>query len=92
MRIYSAPKLLDKSGNATVSRLDTNRISDSVSGMAGIRGNFDTGFVSHKGNVGPSVSLSSQPWVRVRPLVSGSLYFPPKPLKLVLSGISTPVL
>ena len=32
---HSAPKLVDKSGKATVSRLDTNRISDSVSGMAG---------------------------------------------------------
>ncbi len=37
-----------------VSRPDTNRISDSVSGMAGIRGHFTTGFVSHKVNVGYS--------------------------------------
>lgn len=58
--IYSAPKLLDKSGNATVSRLDTNRISDSVSGMAGIRGNFDTGFVSHKVNVGYSAMTKNE--------------------------------
>jgi len=52
--LYSAPKLLDASGDAIASRLDTNRISDAVSGMAGIRGNFDTGFVSHKVNVGYS--------------------------------------
>lgn len=58
--IYSAPKLLDKSGNATVSRLDTNRISDSVSGMAGIRGNFSTGFVSHKVNVGYSAMTKNE--------------------------------
>ncbi len=58
--IYSAPKLLDKSGNAVVSRLDTNRISDSVSGMAGIRGNFTTGFVSHKVNVGYSAMTKTK--------------------------------
>jgi iron complex outermembrane receptor protein len=58
--IYSAPKLLDKSGKATVSRLDTNRISDSVSGMAGIRGNFNTGFVSHKVNVGYSAMTKNE--------------------------------
>ncbi len=58
--IYSAPKLLDKSGNAVVSRLDTNRISDSVSGMAGIRGNFTTGFVSHKVNVGYSAMTKNE--------------------------------
>jgi iron complex outermembrane receptor protein len=58
--IYSAPKLVDKSGKATVSRLDTNRISDSVSGMAGIRGNFNTGFVSHKVNVGYSAMTKNE--------------------------------
>lgn len=58
--IYSAPKLLDKSGKATVSRLDTNRISDSVSGMAGIRGNFATGFVTHKVNVGYSAMTKNE--------------------------------
>ncbi|MBJ3816705.1 TonB-dependent siderophore receptor [Shimwellia pseudoproteus] len=49
---YSSPKLLDASGNATAGRLDTNRISDTASGMAGLRSQFDTGFVSHKVNVG----------------------------------------
>ena len=58
--IYSAPKLVDKSGKATVSRLDTNRISDSVSGMAGIRGHFTTGFVSHKVNVGYSAMTKNE--------------------------------
>jgi iron complex outermembrane receptor protein len=58
--IYSAPKLVDKSGKATVSRLDTNRISDSVSGMAGVRGNFTTGFVSHKVNVGYSAMTKNE--------------------------------
>ena len=49
---YSSPKLIDSSGNATAGRLDTNRISDIASGMAGLRSQFDTGFVSHKVNVG----------------------------------------
>ena len=51
---------MDKSGKATVSRLDTNRISDSVSGMAGIRGHFTTGFVSHKVNVGYSAMTKTK--------------------------------
>lgn len=49
---YSTPELVDNNGTVNVSRLDTNYISDTFSGMAGIRGAFDTGFVSHKVNVG----------------------------------------
>lgn len=55
--VYGAPKVTDADGNATIGRLDTNRISDSWSGMAGMRGNFNTGFVSHKVNVGYSASV-----------------------------------
>lgn len=58
--LYSAPRLQDESGNATASRLDTNRISDTMSGMAGIRGNFDTGFVSHKVNLGYSAQTKEE--------------------------------
>ena len=58
--LYSGAKLVDKSGKATASRLDTNRISDSVSGMAGIRGNFATGFVTHKVNVGYSAMTKNE--------------------------------
>ena len=50
--IYSTPELIDNQGTVQVGRLDTNYISDTFSGMAGIRGAFDTGFVSHKVNVG----------------------------------------
>lgn len=32
---YSAPKLLNKNGDATVGRTDTNRIIDAISGMGG---------------------------------------------------------
>ncbi|HEX4501502.1 MAG TPA: TonB-dependent siderophore receptor [Scandinavium sp.] len=54
---YSAPKLIDESGDATVGRLDTNRIIDAWSGMGGLRGNFDTGPVSHKVNVGYAAQI-----------------------------------
>lgn len=50
--LYSAPKLLNAAGDATAGRLDTNRLTDTWSGMAGLRGDFATGFVSHKVNVG----------------------------------------
>lgn len=50
--IYSAPKLVNENGDATVGRLDTNRIIDAISGMGGVRGNFTTGAISHQVNVG----------------------------------------
>jgi iron complex outermembrane receptor protein len=56
---YSAPKLIDESGDATVGRLDTNRIIDAWSGMGGLRGNFDTGPISHNVNVGYSAQIRS---------------------------------
>lgn len=56
---YSAPKLIDESGNATVGNLDTNRIIDAWSGMGGLRGNFDTGPVSHQVNVGYSAQIKT---------------------------------
>lgn len=49
---YSAPKLVNANGDATVGRLDTNRLIDTYSGMGGVRGNFDTGPVSHQVNIG----------------------------------------
>ena len=54
---YAAPKLTNVNGNATVGRMDTNRIIDSFSGMGGIRGSFDTGVVSHNVNVGYSAQI-----------------------------------
>ncbi|HEY0208112.1 TonB-dependent siderophore receptor [Acerihabitans sp.] len=57
--LYSAPKLLNANGDATAGRLDVNRIINAYSGMAGIRGNFDTGAVSHKVNLGYSALLKS---------------------------------
>lgn len=54
---YSAPKLTNINGDAKVGRLDTNRIIDAFSGMGGIRGNFDTGVVSHNVNIGYSAQI-----------------------------------
>ncbi|QKJ86726.1 TonB-dependent receptor [Paramixta manurensis] len=51
---YASPTLLARNGDATIGRLDTNKYIDIFSGMAGIRGSFDTGFVSHKVNFGYS--------------------------------------
>lgn len=49
---YASPKLTDADGSATIGHMDTNKIVDAFSGMAGIRGKFDTGVVSHSVNVG----------------------------------------
>ncbi len=57
--IYGAPKLTNINGDATIGRLDTNRIIDSFSGMGGIRGRFNTGVVSHNVNVGYSAQIRS---------------------------------
>ncbi|MDL4914555.1 MAG: TonB-dependent siderophore receptor [Enterobacterales bacterium endosymbiont of Blomia tropicalis] len=55
---YASPTLTDANGDATIGRLDTNRIINNFSGLAGIRGSFDTGFVSHKVNFGYSAVTS----------------------------------
>lgn len=57
--LYSASKLIDRAGNATAGRTDTNRYMDTASGMAGIRGEFATGFVSYKVNVGYSAKTQN---------------------------------
>lgn len=49
---YGTPKIEDAAGNATIGRFQTNRIQDNMSGMAGLRGTFTTGPVTHKVNVG----------------------------------------
>ncbi|MEL0550150.1 TonB-dependent siderophore receptor, partial [Raoultella sp. TW_WC1a-1] len=54
---YSTAKLLNKNGDATAGRLDTNRIIDAFSGMGGVRGNFNTGAISHQINVGYSAQI-----------------------------------
>lgn len=72
--LYSASKLIDREGNATAGRLDTNRYIDTASGMAGIRGEFATGFVSHKVNVGYSAKTQNDQTAwrmsKVNPLVN----------------------
>ncbi len=49
---YSSPGLMDNDGKVNISRMINNYYIDTFSGMGGIRGAFDTGFVSHKVNIG----------------------------------------
>lgn len=51
---YGTPKLLNREGDATINTFNSSRIQDNMSGMAGLRGDFNTGFISHKVNVGYS--------------------------------------
>ena len=73
---YSTPKLLNRAGDASVSRMDTNRIVDSWSGMAGIRGNFDTGPVSHRVNLGYSARIQKDKtaWRMAKVLPTTNIY------------------
>ncbi|SPP32270.1 Ferrichrome receptor FcuA [Arsenophonus endosymbiont of Aleurodicus floccissimus] len=50
----SSPKIINSKGDATVSRLDTKFFTDTFSAMAGVRGQFATGVVSHRLNMGYS--------------------------------------
>ncbi|WP_336295935.1 TonB-dependent siderophore receptor [Cronobacter dublinensis] len=52
--LYATPRLINADGDATMGRMDTNRIIDNASGMGGVRGRFDTGFISHQVNLGYS--------------------------------------
>ncbi|WP_147196786.1 TonB-dependent siderophore receptor [Pantoea sp. MBD-2R] len=52
MGAYASPKLTSADGSATIGRMDTNKIVDAFSGQTGVRGKFNTGFVSHSVNVG----------------------------------------
>lgn len=49
---YGAPMLTDNNGNAKISRLYVPYISDSIAGLGGVRGHFDTGPITHKVNLG----------------------------------------
>ena len=51
---YGSPTVTDTNGDGTISSFYSNRIQDNMSGMVGLRGDFHTGFVSHKVNVGYS--------------------------------------
>ncbi|CNH96980.1 TonB-dependent receptor [Yersinia pekkanenii] len=50
---YGSPTLTNaNNGDATISRMYVPYLSDSISGLGGIRGHFDTGFITHKVNMG----------------------------------------
>lgn len=57
--ISASNVLTDNAGNAVVRRMGTHNVFDTFSGMAGVRGQFDTGFVSHKVNVGYSAATKN---------------------------------
>ncbi|WP_145496423.1 TonB-dependent receptor [Yersinia bercovieri] len=50
---YGSPALTSaNNGDAKISRLYVPYVADSVAGLGGIRGHFDTGFITHKVNLG----------------------------------------
>ncbi|KFX06098.1 TonB-dependent receptor [Pectobacterium betavasculorum] len=51
---YGSPRLTDNNGNATISRMGVPLIRDTFSGLLGVRGQFDTGVITHKVNIGYS--------------------------------------
>ncbi|MFS2222698.1 TonB-dependent receptor [Pantoea sp. B65] len=57
---YGSPSVSDTEGNATIGRMDVTNVYDSYSGMFGVRGKFDTGFINHKVNLGYSASTLRQ--------------------------------
>ena len=54
MGSYGNPTVSSTDGTATISRMDVHSTTDSTSGMFGIRGKFETGFINHNVNVGYS--------------------------------------
>ena len=52
--VSGTPKVTSLDGDSKISRMDTHYTSDTVSGMAGVRGKFHTGEVSHQVNLGYS--------------------------------------
>lgn len=76
---YTTPSLTGSSGDATVSRMDTNSIIDTFSGMTGLRSKFNTGFMSHDVNVGYSASTSktrSAYTMALSPTATTNIYSP----------------
>ena len=49
-----SPLVTSLSGDSTMTRLNTHYTADTLSGMAGVRGKFSTGAVSHQVNLGYS--------------------------------------
>ncbi|WP_426445124.1 TonB-dependent receptor [Siccibacter colletis] len=52
--ISGSATLLNNEGDSQIRRMDSHYIADSVSGMTGVRGKFETGFVDHSINLGYS--------------------------------------
>ncbi|QWA10897.1 TonB-dependent siderophore receptor [Sodalis ligni] len=58
---YSSPTPFDDNGDATMGQMRVPYFSDSFSSQAGVRGKFDTGFITHHVNLG-----YSSVWTRIR--------------------------
>jgi iron complex outermembrane receptor protein len=72
MGAYSSPALTSSNGNASVGRMDVRYVTDSVGGMAGLRGKLETGFVSHSLNFNYSAMERRAQSAYSMALVSGS--------------------
>jgi iron complex outermembrane recepter protein len=70
---YATPKLLNTAGDVSINTFETNRRQDNMSGMLGVRGNFDTGPISHKVNLGYS-ALTTNAKNAYRMSLSGYTY------------------
>ncbi|QGY28733.1 TonB-dependent receptor [Pantoea cypripedii] len=70
---YATPKLLNTAGDVSINTFETNRSQDNMSGMLGVRGNFDTGPISHKVNLGYS-ALTTNAKNAYRMSLSGYTY------------------
>ncbi len=77
--LYATPRLINAAGDATMGRMDTNRIIDNFSGMGGMRGRFDTGFISHQVNVGYSAIArrDATSWRMAKTTRAVNIYDPP---------------
>ncbi|WP_145592032.1 TonB-dependent receptor [Yersinia rochesterensis] len=50
---YGSPTLTSaNNGDATIFRMYVPYVADSIAGLGGVRGHFDTGFITHKVNLG----------------------------------------
>ncbi|BES83542.1 TonB-dependent receptor [Pectobacterium araliae] len=75
---YGSPKLTDDNGNAKISRMGTPFVRDTFSGLLGVRGQFDTGFVTHKVNLGYSgvYAKSRSAWDKGSVIGDTNIYHP----------------
>ncbi|KGD72943.1 hypothetical protein HA49_12065 [Tatumella morbirosei] len=74
----ASPVVSDLQGDSTMTRMDTHHTEDRISGMAGIRGKFYIGEVSHQVNIGYSglYNRSASAYVMSKPFTGPNIYHP----------------